>query len=79
MKTRSRRRHLDETVSVSSKSRTISNWASSRCTLAIVRGNFRGEMPAEDLLFDIEANFVGVEEIYLGTRRCGLRLRFLPR
>ena len=28
------------------------------------RGTSRGEMPAEDLLFDIEADLFGEEEIY---------------
>jgi len=43
------------------------------------RGTSREETPAEDLLFNIEADFSGEEEIYSVARRRGLRLRFPPR
>ena len=48
--------------------------------LATGRGTSRGETPAEDLLFDIEADLFGEEEIYpdLGAWRRSLRLRFPP-
>lgn len=36
-------------------------------------------MPAEVLLFYIEADLSGEEKIYLGARRRGLRSRFPPR
>ena len=43
------------------------------------RGTSGGETPAKDLLFDIEADLSGEEEIYSIARRRGLRLRFSPR
>ena len=78
LETRSKRRRLVETVSVSSKSRTISSGASLWHRPAIGRGASRGETPAKDLFFYIETNLSGEEEIYIGTRRRGLRPRFPP-
>ena len=48
---------------------------------AIGRGTSRGKTPAEDLIFDIEADLSEGEEIDLDLRaqRCNLRLRFPPR
>ena len=76
--TRFKRRCSVETVSVSSKYRTISNGASSWHRPAIGRRASRGETPAKDLFFDIETNLFGEEEVYTGTRRRGLRSRFPP-
>ena len=81
METCSRRWHSIETISASSKSRTISSGASSRRMLAIGKRTSRGETPAEELLFDIEVDFSGDDMVKpnLGTWRRSLRLRFSPR
>ena len=63
METRSKRRHSTETISASSESCIISSRTSSRCVLST--GTFRGETPVKDLLFDIEADLFGEEEINL--------------
>ena len=79
METQSRRRHSVETASVSSKSCTISNWASSQCMPVTAKGASRGETRAKDLFIDIEANF-SRDEVFLdlSTQRCNLRPSFLP-
>ena len=77
METRSRRQRSTETVSASSKSRTIYNGDSSRRVLATGRETFGGEMLAEDLLFDIEVDLFGDDMV--GPDSSARRRRLRPR
>jgi len=67
METRSRKWHSTVIVSVSFESCTISNGVSLQCRPATGRGTFRGEMLAEDLIFYIEVDLFGEEEVYPGA------------
>ena len=75
----SMRRHLVETASVSSESRIVSSEASSRRRPARGKRASGGEMQAEDLIIDIDADF-SREEVHadLGARRRNLRSKFPP-
>lgn len=59
METQSRRRRFVETVSASSESCPISSGTSLWRAPTTGRGTSKGEMLAEDLFFDIEADFFG--------------------
>ena len=79
LQTRSRRQHSVETARVSFESCIVSSGASSRCRLTKGRGAFRGEMRVEDILIDIDDDFLGPEVLpKFGTRRRSLRPRFPP-
>ena len=79
METRSKRWRSIKTLSVSSKSCTISSRASSWRRLATRRDASRGETLAKDFLFNIKDDLSGEEEIYSCARRHGLRPRLPPR
>ena len=66
-------------ASVSSESCTLSSKASSQRKTTRGRGAYGGVTRAEDLFFDIDANFSGDEVLLdLGAQRHSLRPRFPP-